>query len=78
MVPIRCRAACNKALRPTIRSKLSLSGDVMIQNVAFARRFSDVLIATTPVVRSVYAGIAVKIAELPPARLTRSDALVRI
>jgi hypothetical protein len=50
----------------------------MIQNVAFARRFIDVLIAITPVVRSVYAEIAVKIAESPPARLTRSDALVRI
>jgi hypothetical protein len=61
MVSIRCQAACNKALRPTVRSKLSPSGDVMIQNVAFARRFTDVLIAMTPVARSGDAAIVVEI-----------------
>ena len=39
MWSIRCRAACNKALRPNDGSKLSPSGDVATQSVAFARRF---------------------------------------
>jgi hypothetical protein len=30
-----------------VRSKLSSSGDVVIRNVAIARRFVDVFIATT-------------------------------
>ena len=47
----------------------------MIQNVAFARRFLDVL---TPVPRSLNAQIVVEIAESLHARLTCSDALVRI
>jgi hypothetical protein len=58
--------------------RLSPSGDVMMQNVAFARRFIDVLIAITPVARSVCAEIVVEIAGSPRARLTRSDALVRL
>jgi hypothetical protein len=78
MVSILCRAACNKALRPTARSEVSPSGDVMIQNVAFARRFNDILIAIAPVAHSLYAGIVVETAESLRARMTRSDALVRI
>jgi hypothetical protein len=50
----------------------------MIQNVAFARRFIDVLIAITPVARAVCAEIVVKIAGSVRALSTRSDALVRI
>ena len=50
----------------------------MIQNVAFARRFLDVLIAMTPVPRSLNAEIVVEIAESLHARLTCSDAHVRI
>jgi hypothetical protein len=50
----------------------------MIQNVAFARRFLDVLIAMTPVPRSLNAEIVVEIAESVRALSTRSDALVRI
>jgi hypothetical protein len=61
MVSIRCQAACNKALQPTVRSELSPSDDVMIQNVVFARRFIDVLIAITPVARSGDAEIVVEI-----------------
>jgi hypothetical protein len=61
MSSIRCRAACNKALRPTVRSKLSPSDDVVIRNVAFARRFMDVTIATKLVACSLHAGIVVMV-----------------
>jgi hypothetical protein len=52
MGPIRRQAACNKALRPTVGSKLSPSGDVATQTVAFARRFADSAIVTVLLHRS--------------------------
>jgi hypothetical protein len=61
-----------------VRSKLSPSGDVMIQNVAFARRFVDVFIAATLVARSLHAGIAVTLRKSMSSRMIRFDQLVRI
>jgi hypothetical protein len=71
MSSIRCRAACNKALRPTVRSKLSPSGDVVFQNVAVARRFVDVFIAITLIAHPPHAGIVATIKESLRARMTR-------
>jgi hypothetical protein len=68
MSSIRCRAACNKALRPTVRSKLSPSGDAANQTVAFARRFVGSLIAMSLVGHSRCAGIVVAFENSPRAR----------
>jgi len=48
--------------------KLSPSDDVVIRNVALARRFIDVAIAAKLVTRSLHAGIVVTVRAFPRER----------
>jgi hypothetical protein len=77
MCSIPCRAACNKALRPTVGSKLSPSGDVASQTVAFARRFADSPIAIALRHRSSSGDFVVTAREAPRFRISHFNALAR-
>jgi hypothetical protein len=61
-----------------VRSKLSPSGDVAIQTVAFARRFADFFITFALALHSFDAGVAAMVSGTLRARMTLLDALVRI
>jgi hypothetical protein len=77
MCSIPRRAACNKALRPIVASKLSSSGDVATQTVAFARRFAEFVVAAALLDRSHGGGRAVTVADTSRLQMPHFNALAR-